>query len=109
MVFIHQTNSYWFCRDIIIIINIIIIIKFYVVTICFVFDGERLWRGLEAWQISGDIKNKRNGGSHEVDENDDNTFIYIYIYIYIYNLVFIYLFIYLFIYVFIYLFIYYFL
>ena len=86
---------------IIVIINIIIviiIIKFYVVTICFVFDGAMLWWGLEVWQIFGDVKNKRNGGSHEVDENDDNTFIYIYMYIF-------YLFIYLIIYLFIYLFI----
>ena len=52
-------------------------IKFYVVTICFVFEAARLWWGLEVWQISGDLKNKGNGGNHEVDENDDNTFIYI--------------------------------
>ena len=56
-------------------------IKFYVVTICFVFEAARLWWGLEVWQISGDLKNKGNGGNHEVDENDDNTFIYIYIYV----------------------------
>ena len=58
-----------------IIIIIIIIIKFYVVTICFVFDGARLRWSLEVWEISGDVKNKRNGGSHKADENDDNTFI----------------------------------
>ena len=28
-----------------------------------------------------DVKNKRNGGSHKVDENDDNTFIYIYVHL----------------------------
>ena len=56
-----------------------IIIKFFIVTICFAFDGAKLWRGLEVSQISGDVKNKRDGGNHEVDENDDNTFIYIYI------------------------------
>ena len=66
-------------------------IKFYVVTICFVFEGARVWQGLEVWQIYRDLKNKRNGGNHEVDENDDNTFIYIY-YIYV-HLLFIYLFI----------------
>ena len=75
-----------------IIIIIIIIIKFYVVPICFVFDEARLWRGLDVWQISGDGKNKRNGGSHEVNEIDDNTFIYIYL-----HLLFIYLFVCLFI------------
>ena len=69
--------------------------KFYVVTICVFFDGARLWRGLEVWQISGDVKNKRNGGNHEVDENDHNTFIYMYLF---------HLFIYLFIYVLVYLF-----
>ena len=79
---------------------IIIIIKFYVVTICFIFDGAKLWRGLEVWQISGDVKNKRDGINHEVDENDHNTFI-----IYVHFL-FIYLFIHLFVYLFIYLFIY---
>ena len=64
------------------------------------FDGTRLWRGLQVWQISGDVKNKRN----EIDENDDNTFVYIYIYIYIiYLFVCLFLFIYLFIYIFIYL------
>ena len=62
------------------------------------FDGTRLWRGLQVWQISGDVKNKRN----EIDENDDNTFVYIYIYI-IYLFVCLFLFIYLFIYIFIYL------
>ena len=78
----------------IIIIIIIIIISFYVVTICFVFDGARLLRGLEVWQISGDVKTRRDGGNHEVDENDDNAFIYICTFL-------IYLFICLFIYVFI--------
>ena len=74
-----------------------------VVTICFVFDGARLSRGLDVWEISDDVKNKRNGGSHEVDEIDDNTFIYIYV-----HLLFIYLFVcffYLFICLFNYLFI----
>ena len=51
---------------------------------------------LKVWQISGDVKNKRNGGSHEVDEIDDNTLIYIYV-----RLLFIYLFVCLFIYLFI--------
>ena len=52
--------------------------------------------GLEVWQISCDVKNWRNSGSHEVNDNDDNIFIYKYIYIYIYvHLLFIvYLFIY---------------
>ena len=54
--------------------------------------------GLEVWQISGDVKNKRDGGNHEVDENDDNTFIYI-------STSFIYLFVCLFMYLFIYLFV----
>ena len=91
---------------IVIIIIIIIIIEFYVVTICFVFDGARLWWGLEVWQISGDVKNKRNGGSNRIDENDDNTFIYIctsfiYSFVYLCNYLIIYLFICLFIYLFI--------
>ena len=85
---------------IIIIIVIIIIIKFCVAIICFVFDEAKLWRGLEVWQISSEVKNKRNGGSHEVDEID-NTFIYIYTY-----LLFIYLFVCLFLYLFVCLFIY---
>ena len=79
----------YYCYDyyhivilLLVIIIVIIIIGFYVVTICFIFDGARLWPG--AWQISRNVKNKRNGGYHEADENDDNTFIYIYIYIYIY-------------------------
>ena len=62
---------------IIIIIFIIIIINFYVITICFIFDGARLWQGLDFWQISGKVNNKRNSGTHEVDENDGNIFIYI--------------------------------
>ena len=91
---------------IVIIIIIIIIIEFYVVTICFAFDGARLWRGLEVWQISGDVKNKRNGGSNRIDENDDNTFIYIctsfiYSFVYLCNYLIIYIFICLFIYLFI--------
>ena len=45
--------------------------------------------GLEVWHISGDVKNKRDGGNHEVDESDDNTFMYIYVHFYL----FIYLFI----------------
>ena len=40
---------------------------------------------MEVWQISGNVQNKRDGGNHEVDENDDNTFIYIFIYIHIYK------------------------
>ena len=59
---------------------------------CFAFHGGRLWRDLEVWQISGDLKNKRNVGSHEIDENNVNTFIYIYIYV---HLLFIYFFVYL--------------
>ena len=51
------------------------------------FDGARLRRSLEVWQISSDLRNKRNGGSHEVDEID-NTFVYIYV-----HLFFIYLFV----------------
>ena len=61
--------SLFICIVIIVIITIIIviiIIKFYVVTICFIFYGARLGRGLEVWQISGDVKNKRDGGNHEV-------------------------------------------
>ena len=55
--------------------------------------------GQEVWQISGDIMNKRDGGSHEVDENDDNTFIYkctslIYLFVCLFMYLFIYLFIY---------------
>ena len=50
------------------------------------------WRGLEVWQIFGDVKNKRNGGSHEVDE------MYLFMYLFIY--LFVYLIIYLFIYYF---------
>ena len=50
-------------------------------------DGARLRRSLEVWQISSDLRNKRNGGSHEVDEID-NTFVYIYV-----HLLFIYLFV----------------
>ena len=61
---------------IIVAIIVIIIIKFYSVSICFVFDRLRLWQGLEVWQISGDVKNKTNGGSPKVDENHDNIFIY---------------------------------
>ena len=72
---------YHFVNNIILIIVIIIIINFYVVTICFVFDGARLQRGFEVQQISGKVKNKRNSGTHKVD---DEMIIYIYIYIYIY-------------------------
>ena len=49
----------------------------------------------EVWQISGDVKNKRDGGNHEVDESDDNTFMYIYVhflFIYLFNYLFIYYF-----------------
>ena len=80
--------------------------NFCVVNICLNFDQVRLWWGLEVWQVSAEFKNKRNSGTHEVDENDDNTFIYIYIYIYIYINIYIlyYIYIYiLFIYSFIYL------
>ena len=75
--------SYHFDLDIIRVVIIIsfIIISFYVVTICFIFDGARLCWGLEVWQISGEVENKRNSSTHEVDVNVDKTFIYIYIYI----------------------------
>ena len=63
----------------VILLWFIIIIRFYVVTICFVFDRARLWWDLEVWQISGNVKNRRDGGNHEVDENDDNTFTFMYI------------------------------
>ena len=63
------------------------------------FDGARLLQGLEIWKISGDVKNKRNCGSHEVHEIDDNTFVYIYV-----HLLFIYLFVCFFIYLLFYLF-----
>ena len=43
-------------------------------SLCFIFDGTSLWQGLEVWQISAEVKNERNSGTHEVDENDDNTF-----------------------------------
>ena len=73
--------SYHFDLDIIRVVIIIsfIIISFYVVTICFIFDGARLCWGLEVWQISGEVENKRNSGTHEVDVNVDKTYIYIYI------------------------------
>ena len=74
--------SYHFDLDIIRVVIIIsfIIISFYVVTICFIFDGARLCWGLEVWQISGEVENKRNSSTHEVDVNVDKTFIYRYIY-----------------------------
>ena len=56
---------------IIFIIIIIIIIGFYVVTICFIFDGARLWRGLEVWQISGDVKNEGNGEITKLTSSSD--------------------------------------
>ena len=94
-IYLHCYYCYfsYYCYEyyhIVIIILVIIIlttiIRFYAVTICFIFDGARLWRELEVSQISGDVKNKRNGGNHEVDENDDNTFIYIYIIVYLFLL-----------------------
>ena len=88
-----------FCIEIVVII---VIYYYYQVLCChylFCFDGARLWRGLEVWQISDDVQNKRDGGNHEVDENDDNTF-YIYV-----RFLFIYLLICLFMYLFSYLFI----
>ena len=66
--------------------------KFYFVTICFVFDRARLWWGLQLWQISGNVKNKRNGGNHKVDENDDNAFINMYIFYFVFICLFMYLF-----------------
>ena len=63
----------------IIIIIIIIIIITIVITIIIIIV-------LEVWQISSDVKNERNGGNHEVDENNDNTFI-IYIFAYLYSFI----------------------
>ena len=57
---------------------------------------------MKVWQISCDVKNNRDGGNHEVDENDDNikfiSSIYLSVYLSIYlsiylHLLFIYLFI----------------
>ena len=56
------------------VINIILFI------VIIISNGARLWQGLEVWQISSDIKNKRNSGTHEVDENYGNIFIYLYIF-----------------------------
>ena len=60
---------------IITVIITVITINFYVVTVCFIFDEERMWRSLEVWQISAVVENKRNNGLHEVDENDGNIYI----------------------------------
>ena len=43
---------------------------------------------MKVWQISCDVKNNRDGGNHEVDENDDNikfiSSIYLSVYLSIY-------------------------
>ena len=63
MLLLLLLSSLSLCIKIILVI-VFIIIKFYVVTICFNFDDARLWRSLEVWQVPGDVKNKRNGGNY---------------------------------------------
>ena len=63
MLLLLLLSSLSLCIKIILVI-VFIIIKFYVVTICFNFDDARLWRSLEVWQVPSDVKNKRNGGNY---------------------------------------------
>ena len=54
------TCFYMICSNDCLVIIVVIstfIIKFYAVTICFIFYGERLWRGQEVWKIYGEVKN----------------------------------------------------
>ena len=78
-----------------VLLLLLFFINFYVDAICFTFDGAGLWRGLEVWQISSDVKKKRNSATQSADENDDHTHTHTHTHTYIYINIFC-LFIYLF-------------
>lgn len=40
-----------------------------------VFQAKTLMQSLEFWEISHDVQNKIKVDTHEVDENDVNTFV----------------------------------